>query len=1165
MPTYASVPDPAMSFVHLHVHSEYSLLDGASRLKDLVKRAQKHAMPALAVTDHGVMYGAVNFFNAAKGSDLKAIIGCELYVTKNRHDRSTKDANASHLVALCKTKEGYENLVKLVSRGFSEGFHHKPRVDKELLGQYMGGLVILSGCHEGEIPQLLLAGRDEEAEAVAKWYKDRADFYIEIFDHGEPRDATLKPKLIALAKRLDIPLVATNDSHYTAPEDRTAQEILRCIETGKSFNDPSRPQEYTAHHYLKSPEEMRERFADIPEACDNTLVIAEKCEFKFKFGEYKIPVFPGLREGQTAEDLLREISEKGLKERYGEITPELTERLEIELKTINNMGFAAYFLIVWEYIDWAKQNGIFVGPGRGSAAGSIVAYCLGITDLDPLPYALLFERFLNPERVSMPDIDTDFCIDRRGEVINHSIELYGAPRVSMIVTFGTLGAKAVVKDVGKALGFSFKDTDELSKMIPGAPGTSLDDALQEGMDLKRRVDADPQVARLIELAKKLEGLARHTSIHAAGVVISKDPLEEVVPIQISPDGQVVAQYEMGDLEKLGLLKMDFLGLRNLTMMTKALELLKQRGIDVDINFTEFDDPDTYKLLRDGNVIGVFQLESSGMRKLVIDLAPTLFEEIVALLALYRPGPLKSGMVTEYVERKHGRMAISYPHPDLEGILKDTYGLIVYQEQIMQIAQIIGGYSLGGADLLRRAMGKKQPAEMAKQRTIFEEGAAGRAIDAKVAKELFDTMEKFAEYGFNKSHSAAYAVVTYQTAYLKAHYPAEYMAALLSSVMSSHDKIMLYINDCRQNGITVLPPDINSSGQDFSVQDGAVRFGLGAIKNLGEGAIAAIVAEREANGPYQSLFDFCVRVDLKQLNKRTLESIIHAGAFDSLVPNRRQLVLGLDAALEAASFRQNEADIGQTSLFALMGGDEGVSTPHSEPPLPSVPPYDKDEELKLEKELLGLYVSSHPLMTSAQLIDLFASHTIAVVNEAEDPNPPRGGDDDDGGGRRFFSRELPGEVMIGAMITTVKKMFTKKNDPMAAIQIEDLTGSIEAMAFPEAFGKFGDLLQPDAKLFFRGKVQLRDEGNKLIINQVKPLAEMEVLQLQVPHTFDLRNLTALASLLQKNTGEMPVALKFNSGRNATVVVGKEFWVEPNDGLLDRLREVFGQQGVVLGGL
>jgi DNA polymerase-3 subunit alpha len=1156
-----------MSFVHLHVHSEYSLLDGASRLKDLVKRALQYEMPALALTDHGVMYGAVNFFNAAKGSDLKAIIGCELYVTKNRHDRTSRDANSHGLVALCKTKEGYENLVKLVSRGFSEGFHHKPRVDKELLEQFMDGLVILSGSHEGEIPQLLLAGRDEEAEKVALWYKERSDFYIEIFDHGEPRDATLKPKLIALARKLDIPIVAANDSHYTAPEDRTAQEILRCIETGKSFNDPSRPQEYTAHHYLKTPEEMRERFADIPEACDNTLVIAEKCEFKFKFGEYKIPVFPGLREGQTAEDLLRELSEKGLKERYGEVTPALTERMAIELKTIDNMGFAAYFLIVWEYIDWAKKNGIFVGPGRGSAAGSIVAYCLGITDLDPLPYHLLFERFLNPERVSMPDIDTDFCIDRRGEVINHSIELYGAPRVSMIVTFGTLGAKAVIKDVGKALGFSFQDTDRLSKMIPGAPGTSLDDALEEGSELKRAVDTDPQVARLVELAKKLEGLARHTSIHAAGVVISKDPLEEVVPIQISPDGQTVAQYEMGDLEKLGLLKMDFLGLRNLTMMSKALDLLrKNRGIDLDINALTFDDPATYKLLRDGNVIGVFQLESSGMRKLVIDLAPTLFEEIVALLALYRPGPLKSGMVTEYVERKHGRIKVSYPHADLEGILKDTYGLIVYQEQIMQIAQIIGGYSLGGADLLRRAMGKKSPTEMAKQRTIFQEGAAGRAIDAGLASGLFDTMEKFAEYGFNKSHSAAYAVVTYQTAYLKAHYPSEYMAALLSSVMSSHDKVMLYINDCRQNGITVLPPDINVSVQDFSVQDGAVRFGLGAIKNLGEGAIAAIVAEREANGPYQSLFDFCVRVDLKQLNKRTLESIIHAGAFDSLVPNRRQLVTGLDAALEAASFRQQEAELGQTSLFSLMGGDEGVTTPHSEPDLPNVPPYNKDEELKLEKELLGLYVSSHPLMTSAHLIDLFASQTVAEVNEAEDPNPPRsGGDDDDGGGRRFFNRELPGEVLVGVMVATVKKMFTKKNDPMAAVLVEDLTGSIEAMCFPEAYAKFGELLQPDAKLFIRGKVQLRDDGNKLIINHVEPLADKEVLKLHVPHAFDLRNLTALADLLQKHSGQMPVALHFNSGRDRTVVVGKEFYVDPNDELLDRLRTVCGPQGVSLGGL
>ncbi|MBC7545692.1 MAG: DNA polymerase III subunit alpha, partial [Candidatus Sericytochromatia bacterium] len=779
-----------------------------------------------------------------------------------------------------------------------------------------------------------------------------------------------------------------------------------------------------------------------------------------------------------------------------------------------------------------------------------------------------FERFLNPERVSMPDIDTDFCIDRRQEVIDHASELYGAPRVSMIVTFGTLGAKAVLKDVGKALGFSYQDTDRLSKMIPPGVGVSLADALADGQELRRTVDTDPQIARLVELAKKLEGLARHTSIHAAGVVISKDPLEEVVPIQISPEGQVVAQYEMGDLEKLGLLKMDFLGLRNLTMIDRALQLIKEtRNIDLDIDVLTFDDKKTYELLRTGNVIGVFQLESSGMRKLVSDLAPTLFEEIIALLALYRPGPLKSGMVAEFVERKHGRMAITYPHKDLEIILNGTYGLIVYQEQIMQIAQIIGGYSLGGADLLRRAMGKKDMKEMAKQRSTFSEGAAGRGIDPTLATSLFDTMEKFAEYGFNKSHSAAYAVVTYQTAYLKAHYPAEYMAALLSSVMSTQDKIMLYTGEARRMGLTVLPPDINASKLGFTVENGAVRFGLGAIKNLGEGAILGLIADREEKGPYASLFDFCCRVDLKLLNKRTLESIIHAGAFDAFSTNRRALITGLDAVLDAASFRQQEADIGQTSLFTLMGTDTEIATPHSEPPLPNVPPYGRDEELKLEKDLLGLYISGHPLANSANLIDIFASHTIADINEVEDDTPPRQGGDEEGGGggRRFFQKEMPGEVLVGVLVSTIKKMFTKKNDPMAAVLIEDLTGSIEAMCFPEAYNAFGSLLEVDAKLFIRGKVQLRDEGNKMVISQIKPLAAMEVLQLHVPDGFGKRQMTALSDLLQKNTGEMPVALRFNSGLDATVVVGKEFWVDPNDVLLDRLRSVFGPEAVTLGSL
>lgn len=1123
-----------MSFVHLHVHSEYSLLDAASRIKDLVKRAKSLEMPAIALTDHGAMYGAIEFYKACEGAGIRPIIGAEVNVApKGRFDRT--DPAHHHLIVLAKSNQGYQNLVKIVSRGHLDGFFHKPRVDHELLEQHADGLIALSSCLMGEVPSLILQGRMEEAEARARWYQERFDFYLELQDHGLPDQKRVNRELIALSERTGIPLVATNNTHYTLPGDARAHEALLAIGMGKTLTEELRLRPGGPQYYVKSPEEMARIFAGVPQALENTLLIAEKCQVQLKFGENLIPHFP-LPEGETAASYTAKLSWEGLAKRYPEITDELKKRLQYELDMIERMGFSQYFLIVWDYIDYARRHGIQVGPGRGSAAGSLVAYCLGITDLDPLRYQLLFERFLNPERVSMPDIDTDFCIDRRGEVIQYVTEKYGSENVCQIVTFGTLGAKAALKDVGRALGMSFGETDRLSKAVPPGLGVTLTDALVEGGELRKLCDEDSRTQDLVNLALKLEGVSRHTSVHAAGVVISKDPLDTIVPVQKPAEGQVVTQFPMGDLEKLGLLKMDFLGLRNLTMIAKALDLIRlTRGREIDWAAIGYDDPKTYELLKTGETIGVFQLESSGMRKLVRDLSPGVFEEIIALLALYRPGPLGSGMVEEFVERKHGRRAITFPHPDLEEILKGTYGLIVYQEQIMQIAQIIGGYSLGQADILRRAMGKKKPEEMAKQREIFNAGAKGKGIDESLAGSLFDTMEKFAEYGFNKSHSAAYAVVTYRTAYLKAHYPAEYMAALLSSVMSTQDKVPLYIQDCLRMGIAVLAPDVNESDLDFTVREGAIRFGLGAIKNLGEAAIHSILAARQAEGPFADLFDLAARIDLRVVNKRALESLIKAGACDGF-GHRAQLMASLESTLEAASKRREEKDLGQTTLFELMGSEE--SNPGKAPPLPDVPHYSREEELAMEKELLGLYVSGHPLESLAETLRLFVTHFVAELADVAEGT----------------------EIQIGGMVKGVKRVTTKKGDQMAIVTIEDMTGSMEAVAFPEAYANFSPLLQSEARLFLRGKLQFREEEPNLIINEAKPLGGGSLLALDLSLETRPVQLVGLKGLLTNYPGETPLILNFGDGRR--VMTGRECWIDPQPALIERLREVFGDQAVHL---
>ncbi len=874
-------------YVPLHLHTEYSLLDGATRIKDLIRHAKENNMPAAAITDHGVMYGAVEFYRLAKEEGIKPLIGCELYIIDGDiKDKSTKTSNY-HIVLLAKDKKGYENLVKLVSTAHIDGFYYKPRINRELLETYKEGLICLSACLSGEILKKLLNKNKEGAWASAKYYKDLfgEDFYIELQDHGLEGQKMTNPELIKIARELDIELVITNDSHYTKKKDAVCHDILLCLQTGKTIHDPSRMKFPNEEFYIKNSEEFRQSFSWLDEeifnrAIDNTVKIADKCNLILEMGKSILPSYP-IPKNHSPESYLDKLVREGLSKRFEEITPELEKRVQYELKIIAQMGFAAYFLIVWDFIKFAKENDIPVGPGRGSAAGSLVAYVLEITEIDPIRHNLLFERFLNPERVSMPDIDIDFCIEKREKVINYVSDMYGKDRVCQIITFGTLAARAALKGVARVLDIPYSEADRLAKMIPSIPKIKIDDVLEEGMDLKKIYDKDAKVKELVDLAKSIEGLKFNIGTHAAGVIISRDPLTEIVPIQYSKEKTVITTYPMGDLEKLGLLKMDFLGLRNLTIINNTVKRVKEKhGIDIDINKISLEDPAVYEMLSRGETDGIFQLESSGMKTLVKDLRPSVFEDLGALVALFRPGPLNSGMVGDFVQRKHGKQKVEYKHPALEPILKDTYGTIVYQEQIMQVAQLLAGYTLGQADILRRAMGKKKVEEMNKQKEMFLSGVQKNNVDRKLAEELFETMQEFASYCFNRSHSAAYAFLAYQTAYLKAHYPVEYMASLLSSVSNNQDKIQQYIAECQKMGIEVLPPAVNSSRADFTPDKNNIRFGLCSVKNVGAGVVEEIIKGREKE-EYKSFYDFCTKIDLKCFNKRTLESLVKAGAFSDI--------------------------------------------------------------------------------------------------------------------------------------------------------------------------------------------------------------------------------------------------------------------------------------------
>ncbi len=1140
----------AADFVHLHVHSEYSLLDGAARLKRLVERAAQLGFPALALTDHGNLFGAMEFYQAAREAGLKPIVGAELYVAPGgRFERAPVDGQyegANHVTVLARNLTGYRNLIKLVSKGYLEGFYYKPRVDKELLAQHADGLLVLSGCLNSEVSRLLLAGEERKARDVAGWYRDvvgRDHYFMELQAHGLPDQVRVTEGTLRIAAALGVGVAGTNDSHYLEAADARAHEVLLCLQTGAKLSDPNRWRFSTEEFYLKSAEEMRTVFAELPEAYTTTLAVAEQCDLVIPAGEFHLPRYE-VPAGHTLDSYLRELAEAGLQRRYPEPPAEVRARLEHELEIIREMHFSGYFLVVWDFIHFAKSRGIPVGPGRGSAAGSLVAYCLGITNIDPLRYGLIFERFLNRGRRSMPDMDIDFADDRRDEVIRYVEHKYGRDRVAQIITFNVLKAKAVIRDVGRVLGMPFGETDRIAKLVPDTLKITLDEALRQSPPLAEMVKARADVAELWQVARRLEGLARHAGKHAAGVVISDVPLIEHVPLYKDPKGEdVITQYPMGPIEKLGLLKMDFLGLRTLTVIANTVQLVRDsQGRELDPDRFPLDDPRTYQLLSEARTFGVFQLESVGMRDALRQLKPERLEDVIAMVALYRPGPMQ--MIPEFVARRHGRMKPSYDHPLMEKHLQETYGIMVYQEQVMQIASELAGFTMGEADALRQAMGKKKPEVMAEQRAKFLAGAAARGVKPKVAERVFDLMEKFAGYGFNKSHAAAYAMVAYQTAYLKANYPVEFMAALLTSEMTNTDKIVVHIDECRAMGIEVRPPDVNCSGLRFTVTGGTIRFGLGAIKNVGEKAIESILAAREREGPYTSLADFCRRVDLQLVNRRVLESLIKAGAFDSLGLARAQLMAGLDTALEVGQRDQREREQGQASIFDLLGGGRAAaSAPPAEAP---VPEWDTDQLLMYEKEVLGFYLSGHPLER--------------VWEQARRLGAIGIGD--------LASREDGARVLLCGLVGAMREINTKNGDRMAFATLEDMDGAVELTIFPETYRQSAAQLKSGAPVLVRGKVEGTAAPRKLLAEEVRPLGEPPAgagasgCRVRVPAAGTVEALRRLRALCGEHPGPVPLLLHVPVNGSEVIVRSRSVTIEPSARFLAAVEGLLGSRSVRL---
>ena len=1190
-----------MSFTHLHLHTEYSLLDGACRIPKLVERIKALGMTSCAITDHGVMYGCIDFYSAMKDAGIKPIIGCEVYVCRDRLDKSAANREYSHLILLCENNTGYQNLMKLVSEGFLTGYYYRPRIDYNLIRQHSEGLICLSACLSGDLPKLLLQGRYDDAEAYVREMQDifgEKNFYVEIMDHGIREEKIVMPRLISLAREMNVPLVATNDCHYLEEKDADAQEVLLCIQTGKTLDDANRMRMDTRQLYVKSEDEMRTLFAACPDAVDRTQEIADRCNVEFEFGVTRLPHYP-VPEGETALSMLTRLTHEGLRERYPDAkeTDEPWQRLNYELNVISSMGYVDYFLIVWDFIRYAKSQGIMVGPGRGSGAGSIVAYSLGITMLDPLKYQLLFERFLNPERVTMPDIDVDFCYERRQEVIDYVARKYGADHVSQIITFVTLQAKGCIRDVGRVLGMSYQDTDAVAKAIPFDLGMTLEKALTLSPLLKTMYDEQPEVHRLIDTAMTLEGMPRHASTHAAGVLITGKPVMEYVPLQRN-DEVITTQYPMGTIERLGLLKMDFLGLRTLTVIRDTLDMLREQGIDMKPEDIPRDDPAVYEMISAGDTDGVFQLEGGGMRTFLTNMKPTCFEDIIAAISLYRPGPMES--IPRYIQGKQNPSSIHYETEKLRPILDVTYGCMVYQEQVMQIVRDLAGYSYGRSDLVRRAMAKKKHKVMAQEReyfihgklnddgTIDVPGCVRNGVPEEVASHLYDEMTAFASYAFNKSHAAAYAVVCIETAWLKRYHPVPFMAAILNSVYGNPAKIAAYIQYCRSRSIAILPPDVNRSQWKFTVAkapDGqlGILFGLGAVKTVGQGAVDAIIRERK-HGAYRDIFDFCRRIDTSECNKRVVESLIKAGAFDGMGGNRPQLMAVFESAMDANSSLRKQTVDGQISLFDMaFGGAPLVQENHT---LPNLPDYPLRQRLALEKEIAGVYITGHPLDDYRDVLGKlpFSTADLDGLEERED---------------RGLS--LDGQIVdMGGILTEVKGKATKKGAYMGFITLEDLTGQIECLVFPKVYERYQGMMAVDDLVVLHGRLSIREEeAPKLLVEKLIPLeawhpeesapaAPMgQSTARPVPppkrHTSEAPKLTdaqaaakaprklylrlnrpqmdAASSTLSLYPGSVPVYLHLPAEK-MTLLAPKTGWCDASDGCLNRLNALLGAENVKL---
>ncbi len=1138
-----------MRYVPLHVHSEYSLLDGAIRNKELIKFSKENNFEAVAVTDHGVMYGALELYRLSKDMQFKVILGCEFYVLHG--DITQKDATNRelyHLVLLAKNNTGYQNLVKLVSIAHIDGFYYKPRINREILEQHSEGLICLSACIAGELAQDILNGDKEKARETAKWYKNLfgEDYYIELQDHRLEEQKRSNPELIKIAQEMDIPLVITNDSHYLKKEDASWHDTLLCIQTNALKKEENRFRFSNNEFYVKTPEELRENFRWMDselfeQAIENTAVIADKCHVILELGKSKLPSYP-VPEGYDITSYLAHLVRKGLHERYEEITPEIQERCRYELEIINKMGFDAYFVIVWDFINYAKNNGVPVGPGRGSAAGSLIAYALGITDLDPIKHHLFFERFLNPERISMPDVDIDFG-DGRERVIDYVTEKYGKDKVCQIITFGTLSAKAAIKAVARVMELPFEISNKVSQFVPAEVGMTIDKALEVAPDFKKVYDEDALIRQIIDEARNIEGIKCNTGMHAAGVIISHQPLDEIVPVQYAKEGNVITEYPKEDCEKVGLLKMDFLGLKNLTIIMQTLEMVKERhGIDVDINNIPLDDEPTYKMLMTGDTDGVFQLESAGMKKLVKDLKPSVFEDLGALVALFRPGPLGSGMVTDFVERKHGRQEIKYAHPLLEPVLKDTYGTLVYQEQIMQIFQVLADYSLGGADGVRRIMAKKHPEDLVKLEGPFIEKAVSKGMAEKDAKELFDQIGSFASYCFNRSHSACYAFVAYQTAYLKAHYPVEYISAMLTNSKDDQAKTQMYIAEAQKMGIKVLPPDINKSNAEFTPDGDNIRFGLNSIKGIGEAVLKEIEEDRKTNGEYKSIVDFTQRINPRVVNRKALENFTKAGAMNCLEPCRKKLFNNIENILNAAA-RENEAkELGQVSLFAGLGGNTSGTSYQMQ----SFELYGSDEEFtdkeiqEFEKEFLGFYVTSHPLETIREKLPFLTTHNVSDLDEMSNDT----------------------FVTICGLLTSVRQIPTKK-DPTKFLKagvIEDLTGKIEFVAFHKTLQVCNSLIETEKKVIMSGKFQKKEEGSaQIIVESIKPVENSNIVTISIDKELKFEKLVALKDMLANFKGSDPLIFKIdNNGEETKVLVSPNFWTNASNDLTQAIERNFKEE-------